>query len=247
MQEQNEWRAYWQPCSERQLAGVAAGRPQRLCCGKDFGFTVSKKESHQRVLRRQMTSVVKGFPDSVGQKQGVWSSHLGTSHGCDQGGSYGCDEKLGSWHILKAKPVELLMGWMWVWEKEKSQRWLRPEQLEGSSWDQLWWGGLQVNMSWWEHWEGMFRGENGKKMHMATVHSKTRETDEEAWALRKSHRGGRRKPKKVRCPKGRGSRRIRDERMNNWALIFLVPGHQLTVVIREEGPSAADFLLGCSS
>lgn len=46
-----------------------AGRPQKALLCKDFGFTVSKKGSHQKVLRRQMASVVKAFPGSVGQSK----------------------------------------------------------------------------------------------------------------------------------------------------------------------------------
>lgn len=55
-----------------------------LCCSKDFGLIGSKKGSHQRVLRRQMTSVVKGFPDSCEAKaRSLIMSNLGTSGGCD--------------------------------------------------------------------------------------------------------------------------------------------------------------------
>lgn len=138
-----------------------------LCCGKDFGFTGSKKRSHQRVLRRQMASVVKGFPDSWGaEARSLIMRNLGTSGGCDHAVAM---DVMRSWVLDTFWRQSQQVGWMWVWEKEKSQRWLRLEQLEGSSWDQLRWRRLQVRA------ESLRVEENGKEMHLEKVHIKTRE------------------------------------------------------------------------
>lgn len=114
-----------------------------------------------------MASVVKGFPDSWGaEARSLIMRNLGTSGGCDHAVAM---DVMRSWVLDTFWRQSQQVGWMWVWEKEKSQRWLRLEQLEGSSWDQLRWRRLQVRA------ESLRVEENGKEMHLEKVHIKTRE------------------------------------------------------------------------